>query len=69
MQIPREMLYIVDEIFFTGTASEIVPVRSVDKIVVGAGKRGEITKNLQEVFSDIVANGHDKYNWLTFVYS
>ncbi len=67
MQIPREMLYTVEECFFTGTAAEITPIRSVDKIVVGQGKPGPITKELQKVFFDIVRNGNDKYRWLTFV--
>jgi len=68
MQIPREMLYTADEIFFTGTATEIAPVRSVDKLRVGCGKPGDITRSLQKLFFDVVENGNDKYNWLTFVY-
>jgi len=67
MAIPREMLYIADEIFFTGTAAEITPIRSIDKIVIGAGKCGPITKQLQTAFFNIVQNGQDKHNWLTFV--
>jgi branched-chain amino acid aminotransferase len=67
MAIPREMLYIADEIFFTGTAAEITPVRSIDKIVIGNGKGGPITKRLQETFFDVVQSGQDKHNWLTFV--
>lgn len=67
MNIPREMLYIADEVFFTGTAAEITPIRSVDKIEVGSGKPGAVTKKLQEVFRDITANGNDKHGWLTFV--
>lgn len=67
-QIPREMLYIADEIFMTGTAAEVTPVRSVDKIFVGKGSRGEITKKIQEAFFAIVdGNTADKYNWLTKV--
>jgi branched-chain amino acid aminotransferase len=65
--IPREMLYVADEIFFTGTAAEITPVRSVDKIPVGDGKPGPITKRLQEAFFDVVRNANDKYHWLDFV--
>ena len=65
--IPREMLYIADEIFLTGTATEITPVRSVDKIKIGFGAPGEITKNIQNVFFDIVENGNDPYGWLTWV--
>ena len=67
-QIPREMLYIADEVFLTGTAAEVTPVRSVDKILVGEGLRGGITKNIQNAFFEVV-NGlnEDKYNWLTFI--
>jgi len=64
--IPREMLYIADEIFFCGTAAEITPVRSVDGIVVGSGKRGPITAQLQEAFFDIVEGRvDDRHGWLT----
>lgn len=66
--IPREMVYIADEVFFTGTAAEISPIRSVDKIRIGEGKRGPITKKLQEKFFDVVENGNDPYGWLDFVY-
>jgi branched-chain amino acid aminotransferase len=65
--IPREMLYIADEIFMTGTATEITPVVSVDRIKIGCGKPGEVTKAIQGVFFDIVENGNDKYGWLTWV--
>ncbi|CUS91083.1 Aminotransferase class IV [Candidatus Kryptonium thompsonii] len=65
--IPREMLYIADEIFLTGTATEITPVRSVDKIKIGCGAPGEITRNIQNVFFDIIRNGNDPYGWLTWV--
>jgi branched-chain amino acid aminotransferase len=66
--IPREMLYIADEVFFSGTAAEITPIRSVDRIQVGAGKRGPITEKLQKAFFDI-ANGkvEDRHSWLTHV--
>jgi len=64
----REMLYLADEIFFTGTAAEITPVRSVDRMPVGDGKRGPITKAVQEVFFGIVEDGApDKWDWLTHV--
>lgn len=64
----REMLYLADEIFFTGTAAEITPVRSVDRMPVGDGKRGPITKAIQDVFFGIVEDGApDKWNWLTHV--
>ena len=64
--VPREMLYMADEVFFTGTAAELTPVRSVDRIKVGAGKVGPVTKHLQTAFLDI-ANGRaeDQYGWLT----
>ncbi|MCW5981209.1 MAG: branched-chain amino acid transaminase [Bryobacteraceae bacterium] len=64
--IPREALYIADEIFFTGTAAEITPVRSVDRITVGQGRRGPLTQKLQEAFFAIV-NGRveDRFGWLT----
>lgn len=66
--IPREMLYIVDEVFFTGSAAEITPIRSVDKISIGNGKRGPITRKLQnEFFGYINGDKEDKYNWLTYV--
>lgn len=64
--IPREMLYVADELFFCGTAAEITPVRSVDGIVVGSGKRGPITARLQESFFDIVeGRAADRHGWLT----
>ncbi|RME86756.1 MAG: branched-chain amino acid transaminase [Anaerolineae bacterium] len=64
--IPREMLYVADEIFFTGTAAEITPVRSVDRIPVGTGTRGPVTRQLQEAFFGIVSGKQpDRYGWLT----
>ncbi len=63
--LPREILYICDELFFTGTAAEISPIRAVDHHVVGEGKRGPITKRLQEAFFDILEQGNDPYGWLT----
>jgi len=64
--IPRELLYIADEVFFTGTAAEITAVRSVDKISVGKGVVGPITKAIQEEFYGIVRGEKpDRYNWLT----
>jgi len=64
--IPREMLYIADEVFFCGTAAEITPLRSVDRIPVGGGSRGPITKKLQDEFFGLT-NGSkpDRHNWLT----
>jgi branched-chain amino acid aminotransferase len=67
-EIPREMLFVADEVFFTGTAAEVTPIRSVDKIVVGDGKPGPVTRSLQKAFFDIVRNANDKYSWLNFVY-
>jgi branched-chain amino acid aminotransferase len=67
-RVPREMLYIADEVFFTGTAAELTPIRSVDKIVVGAGARGPITEALQRAFFDVVeCRVPDEFSWLTFV--
>ena len=67
--IPREMLYIADELFFVGTAVEITPIRSVDKIVVGKGSRGPITQALQDAFFGIVTGARpDTHGWLTYVY-
>jgi branched-chain amino acid aminotransferase len=64
----REALYTADEIFLTGTASEVTPVRSVDKIKVGIGRVGEVTKQLQRTFLDLVhGKGEDNHGWLTFV--
>ncbi len=66
MTIPREMLYMADEIFFTGTAAEITPVRSVDRMPVGNGSRGPITKAIQDVFFGIITGElEDKWGWLT----
>jgi len=64
--MPREFLYVADEIFFAGTAAEITPIRSVDKIQVGAGRRGPITTALQTAFFDYI-NGvvPDRHDWLT----
>jgi branched-chain amino acid aminotransferase len=64
--LPREMLYIADELFFTGTAAEVAPIRSVDKIVIGDGKVGEITKKIADEYFAI-ANGlkPDRFGWLT----
>jgi branched-chain amino acid aminotransferase len=66
--IPREMLYMADEVFFTGTAAEVTPIRSIDRITIGAGHRGPITEALQTAFFDIVAGEvEDRHNWLTLV--
>lgn len=64
--IPREMLYLSEEVFFTGTAAEITPVRSVDKISVGTGTIGPLTKRIQKEFYGIVTGEiADRFNWLT----
>ncbi|WP_321474837.1 branched-chain amino acid transaminase [uncultured Paludibaculum sp.] len=64
--IPREMLYIADEVFFTGTAAEVTPIRSVDRIQIGAGHRGPITEKIQRAFFDLVeGKAADKHGWLT----
>jgi len=64
--IPREMLYIADEVFFTGTAAEITPIRSVDKISVGKGVMGPVTKAIQQEFYAIIrGEKEDRFNWLT----
>jgi branched-chain amino acid aminotransferase len=66
--IPREMLYIADEVFFTGSAAEITPIRSIDKITIGSGKRGPVVKKLQEAFFAVINGGReDKHGWLTYV--
>ncbi|MCR4375539.1 MAG: branched-chain amino acid transaminase [Acidobacteria bacterium] len=66
--LPREMLYISDEVFFCGTAAEITPIRSVDKITIGSGKRGPVASALQKSFFDYI-NGAvpDRHGWLTYV--
>ncbi len=67
--LPRELLYIADEAFFTGTAAEVSPIRSVDKISIGSGSRGPITHAIQQRFFDILESGDDGgRGWLTFVY-
>ncbi|MBI5470781.1 MAG: branched-chain amino acid transaminase [Ignavibacteriae bacterium] len=69
MNVPREMLYIADEVFFTGTAAEVTPIRSIDRMKVGNGKPGPVTMQLQKTFFNIVKNANDSYNWLKFVYN
>jgi branched-chain amino acid aminotransferase len=68
--IPRELLYIADEVFFSGTAAEITPIRSIDRIPIGRGRRGPITEKLQKEFFGIV-NGTkpDRHGWLTPVHA
>ncbi|WP_298816870.1 branched-chain amino acid transaminase [Chloroflexus sp.] len=65
--LPREMLYLADELFFTGTAAEVTPIRSVDRIPVGSGRRGPITAAVQESFFAIVQGERpDRYGWLEY---
>jgi branched-chain amino acid aminotransferase len=66
--LSRDELYIADEMFFTGTAAEITPVREVDKRAIGAGKPGPLTKRLQRQFFDIVHGKDERYKeWLTYL--
>ena len=68
--IQRSALYLADELFFTGTAAEISPIRSVDRITIGTGKRGELTKKIQDEFFAIIDATRPAPNgaeWLTFV--
>ena len=67
-QIPREMLYLADELFLTGTAAEVTPIRSVDQIIIGEGLRGEVTQKLQDSFFKILEGKvEDRYGWLTYL--
>lgn len=64
-RIPREALYLADEVFFTGTAAEVTPIRSVDKITIGAGRRGPITATLQSAFFGLLTGETpDQWGWL-----
>lgn len=66
--ISRERLYLADEVFFTGTAAEVTPIRSIDHRLVGEGKRGPICEKIQKTFFDIVeAKIEDKYGWLSYI--
>jgi branched-chain amino acid aminotransferase len=67
-KLPREMLYLSDELFFTGTAAEITPIRTVDGIEIGKGSRGPITEEIQsEFFSVVEGKTEDKFNWLSYL--
>ena len=67
--MPREFLYLADEVFFVGTAAEVTPIRSIDKITIGQGRRGPITEALQRAFFDVVnCVVPDTHGWLTWVY-
>jgi branched-chain amino acid aminotransferase len=66
--IPREMLYIADEVFFTGSAAEVTPIRSIDKIVIGNGKRGPLTEKVQKAFFEVIdGKREDVHHWLSVV--
>ena len=66
--VPREMLYLADELFFTGTAAEITPIRTVDRLPVGNAQRGPVTTALQRAFFDVIeGRAEDELGWLTFV--
>ena len=66
--VPRDHLYAADELFFTGTASEVTPIRSVDRITIGQGSAGPITRRLQQRFLDVVrGQAPDSHGWLTHV--
>jgi branched-chain amino acid aminotransferase len=67
--IPRELLYVADEVFFAGTAVEITPIRSIDRIGIGRGGRGPVTAAIQKAFFDVIhGRTPDTHGWLTFVY-
>ncbi len=68
--IPRELLYIADEVFFSGTAAEITPIRSIDRITIGSGRRGPIAERLQKEFFGVI-NGtrEDSHGWLSPVHA
>jgi branched-chain amino acid aminotransferase len=66
--IAREMLYIADELFFTGTAAEVTPIKTVDRLPVGNGRRGPITERLQKAFFDVIGGrAEDRHEWLEFL--
>jgi branched-chain amino acid aminotransferase len=66
--LPREALYLADELFFSGTAAEITPIRTVDFQKIGSGSRGEVTAALQRAFFDVIeGRAKDEHGWLTFV--
>lgn len=68
--VPREMLYIADEVFFSGTAAEITPIRSIDHIQIGSGRRGPIAEKLQKAFFAVIdGTAPDRHNWLSPVHA
>jgi branched-chain amino acid aminotransferase len=67
--LPRESVYIADEVFCVGTAAEVTPIRSIDKIQIGSGRRGPVTEALQRAFFDVINGASpDRHGWLTYVY-
>lgn len=67
-RIPREMLYMADEMFVCGTAAEVTPVRAIDRVVIGSGKRGPVTERLQREYASVVRGERDiRREWLTYV--
>lgn len=67
-RITRDEVYIADEAFFTGTAAEVTPINNVDERIIGSGKRGEVTKRLQEAYFDVVLGKNPKFeNMLTYI--
>src|SRR5206468_11487783 len=67
--IPRELLYIADEVFFSGTAAEITPIRSIDRITIGTGRRGPIAERLQKEFFGVISGARpDVHGWLSPVH-
>jgi branched-chain amino acid aminotransferase len=65
--MPREYLYLADEVFMCGTAAEITPIRSVDAKPVGAGKAGPLTRRMQELYFGLFQGSEDRHDWLHFV--
>ena len=62
--VPREMLYIADEVFFSGTAAEITPIRSIDRITIGKGRRVPSPRNCRRPFTTIYGTRPDRHGWL-----
>jgi branched-chain amino acid aminotransferase len=68
--VPREMLYIADEVFFSGTAAEITPIRSIDHYKIGSGRRGPVAEKLQKAFFSLIdGSSPDKHGWLSPVHA
>ena len=67
-RLTRDELYVADEVFFTGTAAEVTPIREIDGRQIGIGERGPITAEIQQRYFDIVQGKNPKYrDWLTYV--